>query len=318
MHALLIPKRELVVVRVLNHEGLLSKRYIITNQILSQFRHLSQPTNVGIRLTTIGHRYCHNHQLGNNTHNISNPINLNLNSNHNYKITISKRFQAGIKEHTSDDKSLPPGVLSHTVLSPVSKSVSNIAKLPIITMHGLFGFKANLRAIVANSSINSDRTVITVDLRNHGDSFHSDEMSLDCMSKDIGKTMDYLEIKHAVLLGHSLGGRVAMTSALYDPRRIKGIIVADVAPVDYQGYKIELYYRMIDVFKNLPTKDYFDKRSDALNYVASLLPELTELELNFLMASFVQNQVCKGIVFLNFFFVFCDMFFICISHEKIK
>ena len=245
-----------------------------------------------IQCTTTG-QY-RNYNMIKNRHNI-NPTSININniniSNNLNGIKTCQRFETGIVERTSDDKSLPPGVLSHTILSPVSKSVSNIAKLPIITMHGLFGFKANLRSIVANSKINNDRTVVTLDLRNHGDSFHASEMSLDCMSKDIGTTMDYLEIKHAVLLGHSLGGRVAMTASLYDPRRIQGIIVADVAPVDYQGYKVELYYKMIDVFKNLPTKDYFDKKSDALNYVASLLPELTELELNFLMASFVQNEV---------------------------
>ena len=216
--------------------------------------------------------------------------------------TVSSRFDTHeIRDSSLNKTKLPKGVLSHTIISPMLKSASNNAKLPLIAMHGLFGFKSNLRTIVANSAINNDRTVVTVDLRNHGDSFHSNEMSLNDMANDIIDTMDYLDFKNAVLLGHSLGGRVAMAAALHHANRIKSIIIGDVAPVDYRGYKMKLYKKLIEVFRSLPKTDYFDKRIDAINYVSNLLPELTPLELNFLLASFVQNEVCFIAIFNIFF-----------------
>eukprot|EP00475_Leptophrys_vorax_P000534 TRINITY_DN10296_c0_g1_i2.p1 TRINITY_DN10296_c0_g1~~TRINITY_DN10296_c0_g1_i2.p1 ORF type:complete len:215 (+),score=45.04 TRINITY_DN10296_c0_g1_i2:113-757(+) len=58
-------------------------------------------------------------------------------------------------------------------------------------------------------------------------------MTFDALSSDVLHLMDHLSIERAVLLGHSLGGKVAMATALNHSQRISGVIVADMAPVDY-------------------------------------------------------------------------------------
>jgi len=75
--------------------------------------------------------------------------------------------------------------------------------------------------------------VLTVDLRNHGRSPHADEFSYDAMAADLLELLDREHISSAHLLGHSLGGKTAMHFSLLHSERIDGLIVADIAPVDY-------------------------------------------------------------------------------------
>ena len=99
-------------------------------------------------------------------------------------------------------------------------------------MHGMFGSLSNLglvgRALIDNY------TVISVDQRNHGESPHSQEMSYPCMADDIIELMDDLKLEKAILLGHSMGGKIGMQVALNHPKRVHKLIVADIAPVEYQ------------------------------------------------------------------------------------
>ena len=70
--------------------------------------------------------------------------------------------------------------------------------------------------------------VITVDVRNHGDSEHSSEMTFETMSYDIQKVLSQENIPKAILIGHSLGGLIAMETALSSPDCIEKCIVIDV------------------------------------------------------------------------------------------
>jgi len=103
---------------------------------------------------------------------------------------------------------------------------------PVFLIHGLFGSLSNLgnlaRALAPNYR------VISVDLRNHGDSPHQPEMSLLSMAQDLVELMDYLSITSAHFVGHSLGGKVAMQLAMTDAARVKSLVVVDIAPVKYQ------------------------------------------------------------------------------------
>lgn len=102
---------------------------------------------------------------------------------------------------------------------------------PLIMLHGIFGSLANLGAI---SRILEQRfTVIRADLRNHGQSPHSDSMTYADMANDVAALLDLLQLDNAHLFGHSMGGKVVMELALSQPQRVRKLIVGDIAPVAY-------------------------------------------------------------------------------------
>lgn len=103
----------------------------------------------------------------------------------------------------------------------------------IILLHGLFGMGSNL-SMVARALVDQ-YCVHSLDLRNHGRSPAADQMSFSDMAGDVIEYMDAQGIGSCHLLGHSLGGKVAMQVALLAPERVVRLIVADIAPVSYQG-----------------------------------------------------------------------------------
>jgi pimeloyl-ACP methyl ester carboxylesterase len=106
------------------------------------------------------------------------------------------------------------------------------ASVPLVILHGLFGSAVNWNSIARKFS--RDRPVYTVDLRNHGQSPHTDSMDYPEMARDVLALLDGLGIASAVLVGHSMGGKVAMVTALENPRRVNRLVVVDIAPVAYE------------------------------------------------------------------------------------
>ena len=102
---------------------------------------------------------------------------------------------------------------------------------PVICLHGLFGSADNLGMIMRNLA--HDYEVHCLDLRNHGRSFHDDAMNYTVMAQDIATYMDTQNIEKAIIIGHSMGGKVAMMLALNYPERVNQLIVLDIAPVRY-------------------------------------------------------------------------------------
>jgi pimeloyl-ACP methyl ester carboxylesterase len=90
--------------------------------------------------------------------------------------------------------------------------------LPLLIIHGLFGSADNWRSMAKYFS--RFYRVISVDLRNHGRSPHSDEQSFDLMARDMVELCDELQLDEVNVLGHSLGGKVAMCFAEMQPERI--------------------------------------------------------------------------------------------------
>ena len=83
---------------------------------------------------------------------------------------------------------------------------------PLIILHGLFGSHNNWANICAQLA--PTYSVYALDLRNHGGSPHSDRFDLECMATDLNAFMNRMGIEQAILLGHSMGGKVAMTFTL--------------------------------------------------------------------------------------------------------
>jgi pimeloyl-ACP methyl ester carboxylesterase len=100
---------------------------------------------------------------------------------------------------------------------------------PMVIAHGLYGQRKNWATIA--KALADDVHVFTVDLRNHGDSPWDDSMDYRDMAADLREFMAARGILgDAVLVGHSMGGKAAMTLALTDPSSIKGLVSADMPP----------------------------------------------------------------------------------------
>lgn len=103
---------------------------------------------------------------------------------------------------------------------------------PLIVLHGLFGSLDNLGGITRR--LEDSWQIHALDLRNHGSSPHTEDMSYPAMADDVVAYMDAQGISKASLLGHSMGGKVAMQVALSYPERVSAVIAADIAPVAYE------------------------------------------------------------------------------------
>jgi esterase len=101
----------------------------------------------------------------------------------------------------------------------------------VVLLHGLFGSARNFGAV--QQQLARRCRVIALDLRNHGASPHDGDMGYTAMAADVLQTLDRLAALPATLLGHSMGGKVAMQAALTQPDAVARLIVADIAPVAY-------------------------------------------------------------------------------------
>ena len=102
---------------------------------------------------------------------------------------------------------------------------------PIVFLHGLLGSRRNWRSVAKDMSIS--HRVFSLDLRNHGDSFHDEGSTISSMVDDLRVWTDDQGLESHVLCGHSLGGKVAMKFACLHGDRLARLVVVDIAPRDY-------------------------------------------------------------------------------------
>jgi esterase len=111
------------------------------------------------------------------------------------------------------------------------QSVINGDGAPLVIVHGLFGQAKNWNALAKRFGENF--TVHALDLRNHGNSPHLSGMTYAEMADDVAHYLAVHDLNQAAMIGHSMGGKVAMYLALTAPATLSRIIVADIAPVSY-------------------------------------------------------------------------------------
>jgi esterase len=104
---------------------------------------------------------------------------------------------------------------------------------PVVLLHGLFGSARNFGSLQKSLAATGKR-VIALDLRNHGASPHGADTSYTAVAADVVETLAAMAALPCRLLGHSLGGKVAMRLALDRPAHVERLIVADIAPVAYR------------------------------------------------------------------------------------
>lgn len=102
---------------------------------------------------------------------------------------------------------------------------------PLVFLHGLFGSSANWRGIVKR--FEASHRILVPDLRNHGESPHDADVSYAAQSLDVVEMLDRADIPQALIIGHSMGGKVAMHLALQHAERVAGMVCVDIAPADY-------------------------------------------------------------------------------------
>ncbi|WP_114327100.1 alpha/beta fold hydrolase [Candidatus Colwellia aromaticivorans] len=108
----------------------------------------------------------------------------------------------------------------------------------IVLIHGLFGSLENLNMVAKNLSLHY--CVTSIDVRNHGNSFHQQNMDYQVLAQDVINLLDKLSIENCHILGHSMGGKIAMKIALLFPERLNKLIVADIAPVKYPAHHLTI------------------------------------------------------------------------------
>jgi esterase len=93
---------------------------------------------------------------------------------------------------------------------------------------------------MARTAFGDSRRVIVPDLRNHGQSPHAPEMSYPSMADDVEDLWDTLDLESSDVIGHSMGGKVAMELALASPERVSRLVVVDIAPRAYEARNLDL------------------------------------------------------------------------------
>ncbi|MCU6666043.1 esterase [Silvania hatchlandensis] len=153
---------------------------------------------------------------------------------------------------------------------------------PIVLVHGLFGSLDNL-GVLARDLV-TDHALLQVDMRNHGQSPRSVQMTYADMAQDLLDTLDAHNIEKATLVGHSMGGKAVMALTALAPERIDGLVVIDVAPVDYAVRRHDEIFAAI----NAVTEAGVSTRQQAATVMREHLDE--EGVVQFLLKSFVDGE----------------------------
>lgn len=156
---------------------------------------------------------------------------------------------------------------------------------PLVILHGLFGISDNWAGLAKQWS--EEFTVYAVDLRNHGQSPHSDEWNYAAMAEDIVELIADEKLNDIVLLGHSMGGKTGMRLAIDYPNALSKLIVADIAPRQYPPHNTEVVNALLQVNLNEITA-----RKDAEAVLRPLLRD--ESTIQFLLKNLYWRENTNG------------------------
>jgi len=149
----------------------------------------------------------------------------------------------------------------------VFESHGNPDHCPVVILHGFLASSRNWRTVAKRLA--EKHHVYALDMRNHGASPHSEHMNYPLMADDVLAFLNKLGLHKAHLLGHSMGGKVAMSFALSYPERVETLMVADIAPISYN----HSFDNMIEALKQLPLA-HINNRKEADHFLAEAIPDL--------------------------------------------
>lgn len=120
-----------------------------------------------------------------------------------------------------------------SVLPLFHRALGGAGKPPLIVLHGLLGSSRNWQT--TGTDLAAESEVWALDLRNHGKSPHHPVMAYAAMVDDVLGWMDAQGLHEVELMGHSMGGKVAMLLACRHPQRVRGLTIVDIAPRTYSS-----------------------------------------------------------------------------------
>lgn len=153
---------------------------------------------------------------------------------------------------------------------------------PLIIMHGLFGMLDNWHNLARKFS--ETYHVFLLDLRNHGNSPHSSQMNYSIMADDVWEFLQSQGLSAAYIMGHSMGGKVAMEFALKYPQKCLKLVVVDIAPVTYKPGHDTIFKALFE----LPIGEAGLSRKDLDQIMAKQIPEFGVRQ--FLLKSLARSE----------------------------
>ena len=158
--------------------------------------------------------------------------------------------------------------------------------VPLIILHGLFGSLDNWHSIA--KTLASDFTVLSIDLRNHGKSPHNKTFNYETLRDDVIRFMEENRVKSSHILGHSLGGKVAMNVALSSPEKLEKLVVVDIAPKMYKAGHEAIF----EALRTINLSNFFE-RKEVEDKLLSFVPDLRTRQ--FLMKGLIRNEMGKPV-----------------------
>lgn len=137
---------------------------------------------------------------------------------------------------------------------------------PLVVLHGLFGSKRNWAAVAHRLAVG--RRVITADLRNHGESPWNSRHDYEALAADVARVIEQKAGGTAAILGHSMGGKVAMVLALFRPELVDQLVVVDIAPVASTATP----RAYVEAMRAVPL-DQYTQRLDVKEALAETIPD---------------------------------------------
>jgi esterase len=138
---------------------------------------------------------------------------------------------------------------------------------PLLIIHGFLGMSDNWKSLGSQYAAQGFEVHI-LDLRNHGKSFHSDVFNYEVMAQDVLEYCNHHNLAKVSIIGHSMGGKVAMLFATNFPERVEKLIIADIGPKYYPPHHQ-------DIFAGLNAVD-FSKKPDRNEVEETLFPYIPD------------------------------------------
>lgn len=148
------------------------------------------------------------------------------------------------------------------------------AGFPLLILHGLYGSSDNWISIA--KELAPKFRVILVDLRNHGRSPFANEMNYALMAQDVLSLAAELKLERFSIIGHSMGGKVAMRVTSMNPNAVKKLVAVDISPFGYKcgGEKIiGEHSAIIDGLRSLPLH-LVQTRQEADDFLSTYVPNV--------------------------------------------
>ena len=152
----------------------------------------------------------------------------------------------------------------------------------LVFIHGLFGSLTNLGMLAR--ALQQDYTTLQIDVRNHGLSPHADQHDYDVLAQDVLETLDHLNIENFSVIGHSMGGKIAMRLAALAPKRLEKLVVLDITPIASTDYHHNKIFQAIIAVEEAKVST----RQQATTIMQQYIDEMMVIQ--FLLKSFYQGQ----------------------------